>query len=120
MASFPRKLCEAATSHQTFTACRSTSRYCLTPTRSSKPAGDARINGAPPPPTGRTPFQCDDEGDPMPVAGDGTQALATPCNKIPGELINPITQQMMALYPLPIEALLQGPDSTIPTFPPAR
>ena len=68
--------------------------------------GGGAINGAPP--LGRTPFQCDDEGDPMPVAEDGTQALATPCNKIPSELVNPITQQMMALYPDPIEGIAPG------------
>ena len=57
---------------------------------------------------GRTPFQCDDGDNPMPVAPDGTQALANPCNKIPGELINPITQQMMDLYPLPTPGITSG------------
>jgi len=47
-------------------------------------------------------FQCDANGNPMPVAPDGTQALgATTCNKIPAGLINPISQKLINLYPLP-------------------
>src|SRR5437660_2036811 len=51
---------------------------------------------------GRTPFQCDapdPNGNPLPVAADGTQASGFNCNQIPGGLINTITQQMINLYP---------------------
>ena len=51
--------------------------------------------------TFRDPFQCDNSGNPLPVAPDGTQAAGTPCNIIPPGLINPIAQQMINLYPLP-------------------
>jgi hypothetical protein len=50
---------------------------------------------------GRAPFMCDGAGNPLPVAGDGTQAAGAPCNKIPSALINPITQQMINFFPLP-------------------
>ncbi|HZQ69312.1 MAG TPA: carboxypeptidase-like regulatory domain-containing protein [Terriglobales bacterium] len=53
------------------------------------------------PGVGRTPFQCDSAGNPLPVAADGTQAIGTTCNIIPPALINPITQQMINLFPLP-------------------
>ena len=49
----------------------------------------------------RSPFMCDAAGNALPVASDGTQAAGTPCNIIPAALINPITQQMIGLYPLP-------------------
>src|SRR5438094_30628 len=54
-------------------------------------------------PTGdfRLPFMCDSAMSPLPVNPDGTQAIGTPCNKIPQALINPIAQQMINLYPLP-------------------
>ncbi|PYV97999.1 MAG: hypothetical protein DMG86_17295 [Acidobacteria bacterium] len=51
--------------------------------------------------TFRDPFQCDNAGNPLPVAPDGTQASGIPCNIIPPGLINPIAQQMINLYPLP-------------------
>src|SRR5437868_12520582 len=51
--------------------------------------------------TFRDPFQCDNAGNPLPVAPDGTQASGTPCNIIPPSLIDPIAQQMINLYPLP-------------------
>jgi hypothetical protein len=51
----------------------------------------------------RARFMCDGspQQNPLPVAGDGTQASGTPCDKIPAGLINPIAQQMIDLYPLP-------------------
>ena len=61
------------------------------------------------PDNGRDPFKCDDEGSAITPNADGTQTGGTPCNKIPQELINPITQQMMALYPLPTPGI--APDS---------
>ena len=48
-----------------------------------------------------TDFQCNASGQPMPVASDGSQAPGVNCNKIPQGLINPITQKMINLYPLP-------------------
>jgi hypothetical protein len=48
-----------------------------------------------------TPFQCTGAGVPIPANPDGSQAAGTPCNKIPSNLINPIAQQMINLYPLP-------------------
>src|SRR3989475_3796546 len=44
--------------------------------------------------SGRDPFRCDGAGNPSLVAADGTQATGTPCNKLPPELMNSITQQM--------------------------
>jgi hypothetical protein len=47
-------------------------------------------------------YQCDANGNPMPVAPNGTQPLGvTACNKIPAGLINPISQQLINFYPLP-------------------
>ena len=46
-------------------------------------------------------FQCDGAGDAIPANPDGSQAAGTICNKIPSNLFNPITNQMMAFYPLP-------------------
>ena len=57
---------------------------------------------------GRDPFMCDSSGNPLSVAADGTQAAGTPCNKIPQALINPITRQMMDLYPLPSPGVAPG------------
>ena len=48
-----------------------------------------------------TDFQCNASGNPMPVNSDGSQAPGINCNKIPQGLINPITQKMINLYPLP-------------------
>jgi Carboxypeptidase regulatory-like domain len=48
-----------------------------------------------------TPFQCTAAGVPIPANPDGSQTGGTPCNKIPTNLINPIAQQMINLYPLP-------------------
>src|SRR5450432_4225417 len=50
---------------------------------------------------GRTPFQCDGAGNPLPTAADGTQAAGIVCNKIPGSLLSTINQNMAALYPAP-------------------
>jgi hypothetical protein len=49
----------------------------------------------------RNPFMCDNSNNAIPANPDGTQAIGNPCNKIPANLINPIAQQMMDLYPLP-------------------
>jgi hypothetical protein len=46
-------------------------------------------------------FQCNAAGVPLPANPDGSQAPGTPCNKIPGNLINPIGQAMINLYPNP-------------------
>jgi len=51
--------------------------------------------------TGNTDFQCNAAGNPMPALSNGSQAPGVNCNKIPQGLINPITQQMINLYPLP-------------------
>jgi hypothetical protein len=47
------------------------------------------------------PFMCDGAGNALPAAPDGSQAVGTPCNKIPQSLINPIGQKLINLYPLP-------------------
>ena len=61
---------------------------------------------------GRTPFQCDaPNGNPLPVAADGTQAAGVDCNKIPQALINPISSQIMGstrYYPLPTPGIASG------------
>src|SRR5581483_7771229 len=49
----------------------------------------------------RTPFMCDNAGNALPVAPDGTQGAGTPCNVIPAALIDPVAAQMINLYPLP-------------------
>ena len=46
-------------------------------------------------------FQCDTAGNPLPANPDGSQAPGTACNKIPQNLINPIGQAMINLYPAP-------------------
>ena len=46
-------------------------------------------------------FQCDAGGNPLPAAADGSQPLGVACNKIPSNLINPIGQKLINLYPLP-------------------
>jgi Carboxypeptidase regulatory-like domain len=48
-----------------------------------------------------TAFQCYPNGAPIPAAPDGSQAAGVNCNKIPQNLIDPIGQQLMNLYPLP-------------------
>jgi hypothetical protein len=50
-------------------------------------------------------FQCDASGNPMPVLAGGTQAPATPCNKIPASLMS---AQMSALF----KAFLATPNFT--------
>jgi hypothetical protein len=47
------------------------------------------------------PFMCDSAGNALPAAANGSQTPGTPCNKIPQNLINPIGQEMINLYPLP-------------------
>jgi Carboxypeptidase regulatory-like domain len=46
-------------------------------------------------------FHCNAAGVPLPANPDGSQAPGTACNKIPANLINPIGQAMMNLYPDP-------------------
>ncbi len=46
-------------------------------------------------------FQCDSAGNPLPANTDGSQAAGTACNKVPQNLINPIGQAMINLYPAP-------------------
>jgi hypothetical protein len=48
-----------------------------------------------------TDFQCDAAGNPILAAPDGSQTPGVNCNKIPQNLISPITQKMINLYPLP-------------------
>ena len=48
-----------------------------------------------------TAFQCNSAGDPMPVSPDGSQTSGVNCNKIPAGLINPISQKLINLYPVP-------------------
>ncbi|WP_180539174.1 TonB-dependent receptor [Nevskia soli] len=48
-----------------------------------------------------TDFQCDASGNPILAAPNGSQTPGVDCNKIPQNLINPITQKMINLYPLP-------------------
>ena len=48
----------------------------------------------------RQPFQCDSGGNPLPDV-NGVQAIGTACNKIPQDMIDPIAQQMIRLYPAP-------------------
>ena len=69
------------------------------------------MNGAPPngPPNAQVPgnlFQCDAGGNPIPAdlttGNYGNQGVgASACNKIPQNLLNPISQQMFALFPEP-------------------
>jgi hypothetical protein len=47
------------------------------------------------------PFQCDGAGNPLAAGTSGTQATGTGCNIIPPSLINPISQKLINLYPLP-------------------
>ena len=51
--------------------------------------------------SGNTAFQCDSAGNPLPANADGSQPSGVNCNKIPANLINPITSKMINLYPLP-------------------
>jgi hypothetical protein len=46
------------------------------------------------------PFQCAGTTA-LPAGANGTQAAGTPCNIIPASLINPISQKLINLYPLP-------------------
>src|SRR5579871_2599409 len=48
-----------------------------------------------------TDFQCDSAGNPIPAAPDGSQSAGVNCNKIPQNLINPISQKLINLYPAP-------------------
>lgn len=54
----------------------------------------------------RSPFYCDASGNPMtpnltPGTGYGTQAAGTPCNKLPQQLLNPISLAYLQFYPTP-------------------
>ena len=46
-------------------------------------------------------FQCDGTGAPIPANPDGSQAVGTPCNKIPANLINNVGQAFINIYPAP-------------------
>ena len=48
-----------------------------------------------------TALQCDASGNPIPADASGAQTGGTPCNKIPANMIDPIGQAMMNLFPLP-------------------
>jgi hypothetical protein len=65
------------------------------------PFGNPRVGFLSNPNVPNTDFQCNAAGNPNPVNPDGTQAPGTNCNKIPQGLINPISQNLINLYPLP-------------------
>jgi hypothetical protein len=46
-------------------------------------------------------YHCDSAGNPLPALADGSQANGTACNKLPANVINPIGQAMINLYPAP-------------------
>jgi carboxypeptidase family protein len=46
-------------------------------------------------------FQCDASGNPIPAAADGSQAKGTDCAKIPSNLIDPVGQALINIYPTP-------------------
>jgi hypothetical protein len=47
------------------------------------------------------PLQCDGSGNPIPAGAGGAQTLGSPCDKFPANMIDPIGQKMMNLFPLP-------------------
>ena len=47
-----------------------------------------------------SPFQCDGAGNPNPALADGSQASGVDCNKIPANMIDPVGQRMIDLYPV--------------------
>src|SRR3984885_5314112 len=47
------------------------------------------------------PLRCDGSGNPIVPDGSGAQTGGTPCNKIPGAMINPIGASVASLYPTP-------------------
>jgi hypothetical protein len=54
----------------------------------------------------RSPFYCDASGNPItpnltPGSGYGTQVVGTPCNKIPQQLLNPVSLAYLQFYPSP-------------------
>jgi hypothetical protein len=54
----------------------------------------------------RSPFYCDAAGNPItpnltPGTGYGTQTAGTPCNKLPQQLLNPVSLAYLKLYPAP-------------------
>jgi hypothetical protein len=61
------------------------------------PNATRMVNGSPV----SVPFMCDGAGNALPAAADGSQAAGAPCNKIPQNLLNPISQKLIGLYPLP-------------------
>jgi hypothetical protein len=46
-----------------------------------------------------TPFQCDASGNAIPANPDGSQAAGVNCDKIPSNMIDPVGQKMIDLYP---------------------
>src|SRR5260370_34797874 len=70
--------------------------------------------------SGREPVTADGAGNPSPVAADGTQATDTPCNKLPPELMNSITQPMINLYPLPTPGVAAGSGFNFSNVPPRK
>jgi hypothetical protein len=47
-----------------------------------------------------SPFQCDGAGNANPALGDGSQAPGVDCDKIPANMIDPVGQRMINLYPV--------------------
>ena len=47
-----------------------------------------------------SPFQCDGAGNPNPALADGSQAPGVNCDKIPANMIDPVGQRMINLYPV--------------------
>ncbi len=47
-----------------------------------------------------SPFKCDGLGNAIPANGNGTQTGGTNCDKIPANMIDPVGQRMINLYPV--------------------
>ncbi|MDQ1390073.1 MAG: hypothetical protein QOF56_3527, partial [Acidobacteriaceae bacterium] len=58
----------------------------------------------------RPAFMCtgSSTGPAIPANPDGTQTGGVPCNKIPSNLLDPVTSQMVNLYPLPTPGVAPG------------
>ncbi len=48
------------------------------------------------------PFMCDSAGNPLAPLANGTQPTGTPCNKIPTQLINPVSKALLQFFPDPL------------------
>jgi hypothetical protein len=64
------------------------------------------------------PFKCDSAGNPITLEMNNTQIGGTPCNKIPNQLINPVSSALLKYFPDPrtagtSEFLNNNADSTL-------